>query len=151
MIDECHRGSADEDSAWREILGYFGSAIQLGMTATPKETNYVSNIAYFGEPIYTYTLKEGILDGFLAPYKVVRIDIDKDVQAWTPPDGMKDDLGNEIEKREYNRIDMDRSLPRTAASTSCASPATAWKARPSWRTSSIRNPNTRLSPPRRSY
>jgi type I restriction enzyme R subunit len=76
IIDECHRGSAAEDSAWREILEYFSSAIQLGMTATPKETKYVSNLSYFGDPVYTYTLKQGIEDGFLAPYKVIRIDID---------------------------------------------------------------------------
>jgi type I restriction enzyme R subunit len=90
VIDECHRGSASDDSAWREILDYFSDAIQLGMTATPKETEYVSNITYFGEPVYTYTLKQGIEDGFLAPYKVVRIDIDKDVLGWTPPAGMTD-------------------------------------------------------------
>ena len=110
VIDECHRGSANEDSAWREILEYFDGAIQLGLTATPKETKYASNIAYFGESIYTYSLKQGIQDGFLAPYKVVRIDIDKDIQGWTPPEGMKDDLGNEIERREYNQVDMDRIL-----------------------------------------
>ena len=110
VIDECHRGSAAEDSAWREILDYFSDAVQLGMTATPKETEYVSNISYFGDPIYTYTLKQGIEDGFLAPYKVVRIDIDKDVLGWTPPAGMKDDLGQEIEQREYNQADMDRIL-----------------------------------------
>ena len=110
VIDECHRGSAAEDSAWREILDYFSDAVQLGMTATPKETEYVSNISYFGDPIYTYTLKQGIEDGFLAPYKVVRIDIDKDVLGWTPPAGMKDDLGEEIERREYNQADMDRIL-----------------------------------------
>jgi len=110
VIDECHRGSAADDSAWREILDYFSSAVQLGLTATPKETEYVSNITYFGEPIYTYTLKQGIQDGFLAPYKVIRIDIDKDVDGWTPPLGMKDDLGNEIEQREYNQADMDRIL-----------------------------------------
>ncbi|MFM0543883.1 DEAD/DEAH box helicase family protein [Paraburkholderia strydomiana] len=110
VIDECHRGSANDDSAWKEILEYFENAIQLGLTATPKETKYASNIAYFGEPIYTYSLKQGIQDGFLAPYKVVRIDIDKDIQGWTPPEGMKDDLGNEIERREYNQIDMDRIL-----------------------------------------
>ena len=85
IIDECHRGSAADDSAWREILDYFSSAIQLGLTATPKETEYISNITYFGEPVYTYTLKQGIQDGFLAPYKVVRIDIDKDIHGWTPP------------------------------------------------------------------
>ncbi|MBN8500662.1 MAG: DEAD/DEAH box helicase family protein [Sphingomonadales bacterium] len=110
VVDECHRGSAAEDSAWREILAYFDGAIQIGMTATPKETEYVSNITYFGEPVYTYSLKEGIEDGFLAPYKVIRIDIDKDLLGWTPPAGMKDDLGNEIEQREYNRMDMDRIL-----------------------------------------
>ncbi len=110
VIDECHRGSANDDSAWKEILEYFNGAIQLGLTATPKETKYASNITYFGEPLYTYSLKQGIQDGFLAPYKVVRIDIDKDVQGWTPPEGMKDDLGNEIERREYNQLDMDRVL-----------------------------------------
>ena len=110
VIDECHRGSAAEDSAWREILDYFSRAIQLGLTATPKETEYVSNITYFGEPIYTYTLKQGIEDGYLAPYKVVRIDIDRDLYGWTPPPGMTDDLGKEIEQREYNQMDMDRIL-----------------------------------------
>ena len=110
VIDECHRGSAADDSAWREILDYFSNAIQLGMTATPKETKYVSNITYFGEPVYTYSLKQGIADGFLAPYKVVRIDIDKDIYGWTPPPGMKDDLGQEIEGRTYNQKDMDRIL-----------------------------------------
>lgn len=110
VIDECHRGSAADDSAWREILDYFSGAIQVGLTATPKETKYVSSITYFGEPAYTYSLKRGIEDGFLAPYKVVRIDIDKDIQGWTPPPGMKDDLGQEIEQREYNQKDMDRIL-----------------------------------------
>ncbi|MCP4494161.1 MAG: DEAD/DEAH box helicase family protein [Gammaproteobacteria bacterium] len=110
VIDECHRGSAADDSAWREILDYFTDAVQLGMTATPKETEYVSNITYFGEPVYTYSLKQGIEDGFLAPYKVVRIDIDKDIHGWTPPPGMKDDLGHEIEGRTYNQADMDRIL-----------------------------------------
>ena len=110
VIDECHRGSAKEDSAWREILEYFDSSIQLGLTATPRETEYDSNITYFNEPVYIYTLKQGIQDGFLAPYKVVRIDIDKDILGWTPPPGMKDDLGNEIERRVYNQADMDRIL-----------------------------------------
>ena len=110
VIDECHRGSAADDSAWREILEYFDSAIQLGLTATPKETKYVSNITYFGDPVYTYSLKQGIEDGFLAPYKVVKINIDKDVDGWTPPPGMKDDLGSEIEARQYNQVDMDRIL-----------------------------------------
>ena len=110
VIDECHRGSAAEDAAWREILDYFSGAIQLGLTATPKETRYVSNSTYFGPPVYTYSLKQGIEDGFLAPYKVVRIDIDKDVQGWTPPPGMEDDLGQAIERRVYNQRDMDRIL-----------------------------------------
>jgi len=110
IIDECHRGSAAEDASWREILDYFSSAIQIGMTATPKETKYVSNITYFGEPVYTYSLKQGIQDGFLAPYKVVRIDIDKDLYGWTPPPGMTDDLGQDIEERTYNQADMDRIL-----------------------------------------
>lgn len=110
VIDECHRGSAADDSAWREILDYFDTSIKIGLTATPKETEYISNITYFGEPVYTYTLKQGIEDGFLAPYKVVRIDIDKDIIGWTPPKGMKDDLGTEIEQREYNQADMDRIL-----------------------------------------
>jgi type I restriction enzyme R subunit len=110
VIDECHRGSAADDSAWREILDYFSGAVQVGLTATPKETKYVSSITYFGEPVYTYSLKQGIEDGFLAPYKVVRIDIDKDIHGWTPPPGMKDDLGQDIEQREYNQKDMDRIL-----------------------------------------
>jgi type I restriction enzyme R subunit len=110
VIDECHRGSAADDAAWREILDYFSNAIQLGLTATPKETKYVSNLTYFGEPVYTYSLKRGIEDGFLAPYKVIRIDIDKDIYGWTPPAGMTDDLGKEIEGRTYNQADMDRLL-----------------------------------------
>lgn len=110
IIDECHRGSAKEDSAWREILTYFSSATQIGMTATPKETKDVSNIEYFGEPIYTYTLKQGIEDGFLAPYKVVRVSIDKDLEGWRPTKGKKDKYGVEIDDREYNITDYDRTL-----------------------------------------
>lgn len=110
VIDECHRGSAREESAWREILDYFEPAIQLGLTATPKETKDVSTLTYFGEPIYEYSLKQGIDDGFLAPYKVVRIDLDKDLQGWRPPKGMVDDLGQEVEDRVYNQGDMDRVL-----------------------------------------
>jgi len=110
IVDECHRGSAADDSAWREILTYFSNAIQIGMTATPRETKYASNMNYFGEPVYTYSLKQGIADGFLAPYKVVRIDIDKDIYGWTPPPGMVDDLGQAIEGRTYNQKDMDRIL-----------------------------------------
>jgi len=110
VIDECHRGSAKDDSAWREILDYFEPAIHLGLTATPKETNEVSTLTYFGDPVYTYSLKEGIQDGFLAPYKVIRMDLDKDLQGWRPPKGMLDDDGNEIEDRIYNLKDMDRTL-----------------------------------------
>lgn len=110
VIDECHRGSAAEDSAWREILGYFSGATQIGMTATPKETKEVSNIHYFGEPVYTYSLKQGIDDGFLAPYKVIRIDIDKDLQGWRPAKGQLDKNGHLIEDRIYNQKDFDRSL-----------------------------------------
>lgn len=110
VIDECHRGSAKEDSAWREILEYFSSATHVGLTATPKETKDTSNITYFGEPVYTYTLKQGIQDGFLAPYKVIRIDIDKDLQGWRPSKGQRDKNGNEIEDRIYNQKDMDRNL-----------------------------------------
>ncbi|MCZ7401750.1 MAG: DEAD/DEAH box helicase family protein [Candidatus Methanoperedens sp.] len=110
IVDECHRGSAAEESAWREILEYFSSATQIGMTATPKETKEVSNIHYFGEPIYTYSLKQGIDDGFLAPYKVVRIDLDKDLTGWRPEKGKLDKYGSEIDDRIYNQIDFDRTL-----------------------------------------
>jgi type I restriction enzyme R subunit len=110
IIDECHRGSAAADSAWREILEYFSSATQIGLTATPKETKDVSNIDYFGDPIYTYSLRQGINDGFLAPYKVVRIDIDKDLTGWRPDKGMVDKYGNEIEDRIYNQKDFDKTL-----------------------------------------
>lgn len=110
VVDECHRGSAEEDSQWRRILEYFSSATQIGMTATPKETKYVSNINYFGEPVYIYSLKQGIDDGFLAPYKVIRVDIDKDVEGYIPSPGKLDVYGNEIEEREYNRSDFDRTL-----------------------------------------
>jgi type I restriction enzyme R subunit len=110
VIDECHRGSAAEDSAWREILTYFSGAIHLGMTATPKETEAVSNSDYFGEPIYTYSLKQGIEDGFLAPYKVVKIDVDKDVDGWMPMPGQTDKYGNVIEDRPYGRKDWDRNI-----------------------------------------
>lgn len=110
IVDECHRGSAAEDSNWRQILEYFSSATQIGMTATPKETRDISNIDYFGEPIYTYSLRQGIDDGFLAPYKVVRIDIDKDLTGWRPDKGMVDKYGYEIEDRIYNQKDFDRTL-----------------------------------------
>ena len=110
VIDECHRGSAAEDSAWREILEYFSSATQVGLTATPKETHYVSNIEYFGKPVYTYSLKQGIQDGFLAPYKVIRVHIDRDVEGYRPESGQLDRDGNEVEDRIYNTSDFDRTL-----------------------------------------
>ena len=110
VVDECHRGSADEDSAWREILSYFSAATQIGMTATPKETAEISNIDYFGEPVYKYSLKQGIEDGFLAPYKVIRVDLDKDTFGWRPPQGMTDKHGHVIEDRIYNATDMNRAL-----------------------------------------
>jgi type I restriction enzyme R subunit len=110
VIDECHRGSAAEDSAWRQILDYFSAATHVGLTATPKETKEVSNIDYFGEPVYTYSLKQGIEDGFLAPYKVIRVDIDKDLQGWRPSKGQVDALGQEIEDRIYNQRDFDKQL-----------------------------------------
>ena len=110
VIDECHRGSAKEDSAWREILDYFGNATHIGLTATPKETKEVSNIDYFGEPVYTYSLKEGIEDGFLAPYKVKRIGLDKDLMGYRPEKGKLDKYGEEVDDREYNVTDYDKNL-----------------------------------------
>jgi len=110
VIDECHRGSAAEDSAWREILEYFSDATQIGLTATPKETEYVSNINYFGAPVYTYSLKQGIRDGFLAPYKVIKVHLDIDVEGYRPQQGETDLHGNEIEDRIYNQKDFDRNL-----------------------------------------
>ena len=110
VIDECHRGSANEDSAWREILTYFNNATHIGLTATPKETKETSNIEYFGEPIYTYSLKQGIDDGFLAPYRVVRVNLNVDAEGWRPEKGKKDKDGNEVEDRVYNRKDFDRNL-----------------------------------------
>ncbi len=198
IVDECHRGSADEDSAWREILDYFSSATQIGLTATPKETEDVSNTDYFGEPVYTYSLRQGIEDGYLAPYKVIRVDLDKDTFGWRPPEGMTDKLGNVIEDRIYNRhrhepqagagaarqgggrqdhrvpeghrpLRQDhrvlrrhrprqphapgaeqrqrRHLPPRTRATSCRSPATTPKARPSSTTSSTPRSATRSSPP----
>ena len=110
VVDECHRGSADEDSAWREILSYFASATQVGLTATPKETKDISNSDYFGAPLYTYSLKQGIEDGYLAPYKVIRVDLDKDAFGWRPTAGMSDKHGNMIEDRIYTGTDMNRKL-----------------------------------------
>lgn len=110
VVDECHRGSAAEDSAWREILEYFSSATQIGMTATPKETEYVSNIHYFGNPVYSYSLKQGIHDGFLAPYKVIKVHLDVDIEGYRPAPGEHDKYGYEIEDRIYNQKDFDREL-----------------------------------------
>lgn len=110
VVDECHRGSADEDSAWREILEYFSGATQIGLTATPKETKYVSNIHYFGEPVYSYSLKQGIHDGFLAPYKVIKVHLDIDVEGYRPEAGERDLSGQLIPDRVYNQKDFDRSL-----------------------------------------
>uniref|UniRef100_UPI0030F4B9E7 EcoAI/FtnUII family type I restriction enzme subunit R n=1 Tax=uncultured Acidovorax sp. TaxID=158751 RepID=UPI0030F4B9E7 len=110
VVDECHRGSAAEDSAWRDILSYFASATQIGLTATPKETKDVSNTDYFGEPVYTYSLKQGIEDGYLAPYKVIRVDLDKDTFGWRPTAGMTDKNGHAIEDRIYTGADMNRKL-----------------------------------------
>lgn len=110
VVDECHRGSAADDASWRQVLEYFSSATQIGLTATPKETKDVSNIEYFGEPIYTYSLRQGIADGFLAPYKVIRIGLDKDLDGWRPEDGQLDKFGQVIEDREYNDRDYDRNL-----------------------------------------
>ncbi len=110
VVDECHRGSAAADSAWREILDHFSSATQIGLTATPRETRYVSNIHYFGEPVYLYSLRQGIADGFLAPYKVVKVHIDRDVEGYRPEKGMVDRDGEEVEDRVYNQKDFDRTL-----------------------------------------
>lgn len=110
VIDECHRGSAKEESAWREVLTYFSSATQIGLTATPKETEEVSNEEYFGEPVYTYSLKQGIDDGFLAPYQVIRVSFDVDLEGWRPEKDKTDKDGNAIEDRIYNRKDYDRNV-----------------------------------------
>ncbi|GAB2698596.1 DEAD/DEAH box helicase family protein [Mucilaginibacter koreensis] len=110
IIDECHRGSAKDDSNWREILNYFKGATHIGLTATPKETTQASNTEYFGSPIYTYSLRQGIDDGFLAPYRVVRVGLNVDAEGWRPEQGKTDKVGNEVEDRIYNRSDFDRKL-----------------------------------------
>jgi type I restriction enzyme R subunit len=110
IVDECHRGSAREDSKWREILEYFKGATHIGLTATPKETKEISSTEYFGEPLYTYSLKQGIEDGFLAPYKVVKVTLDIDAEGWRPPAGFKDKDGQPVEDRIYNRSDFDKHL-----------------------------------------
>lgn len=110
VIDECHRGSASEDSAWREILEYFRAATHIGLTATPKETETVSSTEYFGEPLYTYSLKQGIQDGFLAPYKVLRVGLNVDLEGWRPEAGKTDKYGRLVDDRIYNRKDYDKNL-----------------------------------------
>jgi type I restriction enzyme R subunit len=110
IVDECHRGSAREDSKWREILDYFKSATHIGLTATPKETSEVSSSEYFGDPLYTYSLKQGIDDGFLAPYKVIKVTLDIDAEGWRPPKGFKDRDGQPVEDRIYNRTDFDKHI-----------------------------------------
>lgn len=110
VVDECHRGSARDDSKWREILKYFSGATHIGLTATPKETTEVSSSEYFGDPLYTYSLKQGIDDGFLAPYKVIKVTLDIDAEGWRPPKGFKDKEGKVVEDRIYNRSDFDRHL-----------------------------------------
>jgi type I restriction enzyme R subunit len=126
IVDECHRGSAKDESKWRRILEYFDSAIQIGMTATPKETKEISNITYFGEPVYTYSLKQGIDDGFLAPYKVIRIGLDRDLEGWRPYKGQVDIYGNEIEDREYNSTDFDWNLIIDERTQAVANRITKW-------------------------
>ena len=110
VIDECHRGSAKDDSSWREILTYFQNATHIGLTATPKETETASNSEYFGDPVYTYSLRQGIDDGFLAPYRVLRIALNVDAEGWRPEQGKTDKDGNEVEDRIYNRTDFDKKL-----------------------------------------
>lgn len=110
VVDECHRGSAREDSKWREILEYFKGATHIGMTATPKETKEISSTEYFGDPLYTYSLKQGIDDGFLAPYKVIKVTLDIDAEGWRPPAGFKDKEGKLVEDRIYNRSDFDKHI-----------------------------------------
>ncbi|HCE43332.1 MAG TPA: restriction endonuclease [Lentisphaeria bacterium] len=110
VVDECHRGSAADDNAWKNILKYYKSATQIGLTATPRETKEISNIEYFGDPIYTYSLKQGISDGFLAPYRVIRVGFDVDLEGWRPEAGFTDKDGKTVEDRIYNRSDYDKNL-----------------------------------------
>lgn len=126
IVDECHRGSAKEDSRWRKVLDYFSGAIHIGLTATPKETKDVSNQTYFGEPIYTYSLKEGIADGFLAPYKVLRVGTDVDLYGWRPPEGQRDVDGDLVEDREYNVNDFDRNIELIDRTRMVAKYVAAW-------------------------
>jgi type I restriction enzyme R subunit len=110
VIDECHRGSAKDDSAWHDILKYFNKATHIGLTATPRETETTSNIEYFGDPVYTYSLKQGIDDGFLAPYRVIRVALNVDAEGWRPEQGKTDKDGNIVDDRIYNRKDFDRNI-----------------------------------------
>lgn len=126
IVDECHRGSAKTDSEWRKILDYFHSAIHIGLTATPKETTEVSNKTYFGEPIYTYSLKQGIADGFLAPYKVVRVNIDKDLSGWRPPVGQIDIDGKNLPDKNFQQADFDSNLFIEERIKLVASRITSW-------------------------
>ena len=126
VVDECHRGSAREDSQWRRILDYFSSATHLGLTATPKESDEVSNIGYFGEPVYVYSLKQGIEDGFLAPYKVIRVGLDKDLEGWRPPKGKTDIDGNEIEDRLYLREEFEKYIVIDERTRAVARRITRW-------------------------
>lgn len=126
VVDECHRGSAREASLWRRVLDYFSGAIHVGMTATPKETKDVSNITYFGEPVYTYSLKQGIEDGFLAPYKVLRVGLDVDLEGWRPYQGQRDVEGHEIDDREYNVQDFDKNLVIDERTTMVAKYVASW-------------------------
>ena len=124
IIDECHRGSAKEESAWRKVLEYFSSATHIGCTATPIETKEASSQTYFGEPIYEYSLKQGIEDGFLAPYKVIRVGLDKDLEGYRPEKGKLDKYGYEIEDREYNSKDFDRKIVIDARTKAVAAKVT---------------------------
>ena len=126
IVDECHRGSAKDDSQWRAVLNYFKDAVQIGLTATPKETKDVSNQSYFGEPVYTYSLKQGIADGFLAPYKVIRINIDRDSEGWRPYKGQQDINGREIEDRVYTGTDFDKNLIIDERTKEVAKRITRW-------------------------
>lgn len=126
VVDECHRGSAKAESQWRRILDYFSGAIHIGMTATPKETDEVSNITYFGDPVYIYSLKQGIDDGFLAPYKVIRIGLDRDLEGWRPYKGQRDIYGEIIDDREYNTRDFDRTLIIDERTQAVANRITKW-------------------------
>lgn len=126
VVDECHRGSAAADSAWREILAYFASATQIGLTATPRETKTVSNSEYFGEPIYTYSLRQGIDDGFLAPYKVIRIGLNIDLEGWRPVTGLRDKDGKPVDDRVYNTRDFDRNIIIEDRTIAVARRVTEW-------------------------